>query len=61
MHMNRDTGHSENDEPRECGGHKRRRLADVLDDIARECAAQPVLDARPSDEILGYDEPDRPA
>jgi len=33
-----------------------RRLADDLDDIARHCAALPVLDARPADEILGYDE-----
>jgi antitoxin VapB len=33
-----------------------RRLADELDAIARHCAALPVLDARPPDEILGYDE-----
>lgn len=33
-----------------------RRLADELDDIARHCARLPVLDARPADEILGYDE-----
>ena len=33
-----------------------RRLADELDDIARECAALPVKDSRPADEILGYDE-----
>ena len=32
-----------------------RRLADELDDIARHCASLPVLDARPADEILGYD------
>lgn len=38
---------------RERGG---RRLADELDAIARECAALPVRDGRPADEILGYDE-----
>ena len=31
-------------------------LADELDEIARECAALPVRDSRPADEILGYDE-----
>jgi antitoxin VapB len=30
------------------------RLADELDAIARECAALPVLDRRPADEILGH-------
>jgi antitoxin VapB len=34
----------------------RRRLADRLDDIARHCAALPVIRERPADEILGYDE-----
>lgn len=34
----------------------RRRLADELDEIARRCASLPVLDRRPADEILGYDE-----
>jgi antitoxin VapB len=34
----------------------KRRLADELDAIARECAALPVLDDRPAEEILGYDE-----
>ena len=34
----------------------RRPLADELDAIARHCAALPVLDARPPDEILGYDD-----
>lgn len=34
----------------------RRKLADELDDIARHCAALPVRDARPADEILGFDE-----
>ncbi len=33
-----------------------RPLADELDAIARECAALPVRDRRPADEILGYDE-----
>lgn len=31
-------------------------LADELDEIARHCASLPVLDPRPPDEILGYDE-----
>jgi antitoxin VapB len=34
----------------------RRTLADELDSIALHCAALPVADARPADEILGYDE-----
>lgn len=34
----------------------RRRLADELDAIAQACAGLPVRDARPADEILGYDE-----
>jgi antitoxin VapB len=33
-----------------------RRLADDLDEIARHCAALPVKDPRPADEILGYDD-----
>jgi len=33
-----------------------RRLADELDEIALHCARLPVLDDRPADEILGYDE-----
>ena len=33
-----------------------RRLADDLDEIARDCARLPVRDPRPADEILGYDE-----
>jgi antitoxin VapB len=33
-----------------------RGLADELDEIAQRCAALPVLDDRPADEILGYDE-----
>jgi antitoxin VapB len=35
---------------------RRRRLADELDEIAKRCAALPVLDTRSHDEILGYDE-----
>ncbi len=31
-------------------------LADQLDEIAKRCAALPVIDARSEDEILGYDE-----
>lgn len=38
---------------RERAGHT---LADELDAIARHCAALPVLDARPPEDILGYDE-----
>ncbi len=34
----------------------KRRLADELDGIARDCSALPVLDNRTADEILGYDE-----
>lgn len=33
-----------------------RSLADELDEIARRCAALPVLDTRTPDEIIGYDE-----
>ena len=33
-----------------------RRLADELEDIAEHCANLPVLDGRPAEEILGYDE-----
>lgn len=33
-----------------------RRLADDLDQIAMQCARRPVKDARPADEILGYDD-----
>jgi antitoxin VapB len=33
-----------------------RRLADRLDEIAKHCAALPVLRDRRADEILGYDE-----
>ena len=38
------------------GDRVRRRLADELDDIGRHCARLPIRDARPADEILGYDE-----
>jgi antitoxin VapB len=34
----------------------KRRLADELEDIARHCAALPVLDPRSPDEILDYDD-----
>ncbi len=34
----------------------RRPLADELEDIAKHCASLPVVDARPADEILGYNE-----
>ncbi len=37
---------------RHCG----RRLADELDEIAKRCGRLPVLDARPAQEILGFDE-----
>jgi antitoxin VapB len=33
-----------------------RRLAHELDEIAKHCAALPVLDDRTPEEILGYDE-----
>ena len=33
-----------------------RRLADELDDIAKQCASLVLLDERHEDEILGYDE-----
>jgi len=33
-----------------------RRLADELDEIARQCARLPVKDGRTADDILGYDE-----
>lgn len=36
-------------------GRRKRRLADELDEIALHCAALPIHDSRPSDEILGYD------
>jgi antitoxin VapB len=38
---------------------KRRRgrsLADELDEIARRCAAAPILDPRSPEDIIGYDE-----
>ncbi len=33
-----------------------RRLADELDEIALHCSRLPVRDARPPDEVIGYDE-----
>jgi antitoxin VapB len=38
------------------GRHRPIGLADQLDDIAKRCAALPVIDERSEDEILGYDE-----
>ena len=32
-----------------------RSLADEIDEIGRHCAGLPIKDARPADEILGYD------
>jgi antitoxin VapB len=34
----------------------KRRLADELEEIAKHCASLPVLDSRPAEESLGYDE-----
>ena len=42
-------------------GRKPRRLADELNEIGLRCAALPVLDDRPPEEILGYDERGLPA
>ena len=36
-------------------------LADDLNEIGLRCAALPVLDARPADEIIGYDNQGLPA
>jgi antitoxin VapB len=33
-----------------------RRLGDELEEIAKRCANLPLLDGRPADDILGYDE-----
>jgi len=41
---------------RVAGRRPARALADELDRIARRCARLPVLDPRPADEIIGYDE-----
>lgn len=38
----------------------RPRLADRLDEIVRHSARLPVLDPRPADEILGYDDTELP-
>ena len=37
-------------------GRKGRSLADELDEIAKRYAALPVLDPRPPEQILGYDD-----
>ncbi len=34
----------------------KRRLADVLDEIALHCSTLPLLDRRSADQIMGYDE-----
>ena len=34
----------------------KRRLADELEEIAEHCASLPVLDRRPAEEILGYED-----
>jgi antitoxin VapB len=39
----------------------RHRLRDELRRIGKRCASLPVLDARPPDEILGYDETGLPS
>lgn len=38
------------------GRHTGRALADELDEIGMRCASLPVLDTRPEEEILGYDD-----
>lgn len=35
---------------------ERRRMVSDLDRLAEQCAALPVVDDRPAEEILGYDE-----
>ena len=42
-------------------GRSRRSLADELEQIAEHCANLPVLDARPADDILGYDDQGLPS
>lgn len=34
----------------------RRSVADKLDEVAKHCAALPILDTRSPDEVLGYDD-----
>jgi antitoxin VapB len=41
---------------RVAGRHRPMGLADQLDEIAKRCAALPVIDDRSENEILGYDE-----
>lgn len=41
--------------------HSQKRLADQLDQLAKKCAALPVLDERQPDEILAYDEDGLPS
>jgi hypothetical protein len=42
-------------------GKSQDRLVQKLEDILRRVDELPTLDARPEDEILGYDEQERPA
>lgn len=37
-------------------GHSAQRLTSELDDIALHCASLKVLDGRPADDILGYND-----
>ncbi len=46
---------------RETGRRRPIPLREELAAIRRRCAALPVVDARPADEILGYDERGLPA
>lgn len=34
----------------------KRRLSDEIEEIAKHCAALPVLDSRSGDDIIGYDQ-----
>lgn len=42
-------------------GRRHYSLADELNEIGLRCASLPVLDERPADEILGYDEAGTPS
>jgi antitoxin VapB len=41
---------------REQARHRGIRLSETLADIGRRCAALPVIDDRPAERILGYDD-----
>lgn len=43
------------------GVSRRDRVFEDLNEISRRCAALPVLDDRPADELVGYDEDGLPA